>query len=64
MPETIGPNEPRLDESAIASQFPSEVVTRALVRDVELPYGAGTMALSRVMQMCLSASRARSAATR
>src|SRR5271165_2766997 len=45
MPETIGPNEPGLDESAIASQFPSEVVTRALVRDVELPYGAGTMAL-------------------
>jgi 3-hydroxyacyl-CoA dehydrogenase/enoyl-CoA hydratase/carnithine racemase len=45
MPETIGPNEPGLDESAIASRFPGEVVTRALVRDVELPYGAGTMAL-------------------
>jgi 3-hydroxyacyl-CoA dehydrogenase/enoyl-CoA hydratase/carnithine racemase len=25
--------------------FPEEVVTRALVRDVELPYGAGTLAL-------------------
>ena len=25
--------------------FPDEVVTRALVRDVELPYGAGTLAL-------------------
>jgi 3-hydroxyacyl-CoA dehydrogenase/enoyl-CoA hydratase/carnithine racemase len=45
MPETIGPNDPRLDESAIAGVFPDEVVTRALVRDVQLPYGAGTMAL-------------------
>jgi len=45
MPETSGPKEPGLDESAIASRFPGEVVTRALVRDVELPYGAGTMAL-------------------
>ncbi len=45
MPETIGPDEPGLDESAIASRFPGEAVTRALVRDVELPYGAGTMAL-------------------
>ncbi len=33
------------DESAMTSLFPDEVVTRALVRDVELPYGAGTMAL-------------------
>jgi 3-hydroxyacyl-CoA dehydrogenase/enoyl-CoA hydratase/carnithine racemase len=33
------------DESALTSLFPDEVVTRALVRDVELPYGAGTMAL-------------------
>ena len=32
-------------ESRITSLFPGEVVTRALVRDVELPYGAGTMAL-------------------
>ena len=34
-----------LDESVITSLFPEEVVTRALVRDVPLPYGAGTMAL-------------------
>src|SRR5215472_6190079 len=33
------------DESLLTSLFPEEVVTRALVRDVELPYGAGTMAL-------------------
>jgi 3-hydroxyacyl-CoA dehydrogenase/enoyl-CoA hydratase/carnithine racemase len=39
------PNEPGLDESVITSLFADEVVTRALVRDVELPYGAGTMAL-------------------
>jgi 3-hydroxyacyl-CoA dehydrogenase/enoyl-CoA hydratase/carnithine racemase len=34
-----------LDESAITALFPEEVVTRALVRDVQLPDGAGTMAL-------------------
>jgi 3-hydroxyacyl-CoA dehydrogenase/enoyl-CoA hydratase/carnithine racemase len=34
-----------LDESVITSLFPDEVVTRALVRDVQLPGGAGTMAL-------------------
>jgi 3-hydroxyacyl-CoA dehydrogenase/enoyl-CoA hydratase/carnithine racemase len=34
-----------LDESVITSLFPEEVVTRALVRDVQLPDGAGTMAL-------------------
>ena len=45
MPENIGPNDPALDEALITSLFPSEVVTRAFVRDVELPYGAGTMAL-------------------
>src|SRR5947209_3065729 len=46
MPKTVSdPNDPGLDESAIESVFPDEVVTRALVRDVELPYGAGTMAL-------------------
>ena len=45
MPEDIGPNEPGFDESVITSVFPGEVVTRALVRDVELPCGAGTMAL-------------------
>jgi 3-hydroxyacyl-CoA dehydrogenase/enoyl-CoA hydratase/carnithine racemase len=45
MPETIRPNEDGLDESVITSLFPDEVVTKALVRDVELPYGAGTMAL-------------------
>jgi 3-hydroxyacyl-CoA dehydrogenase/enoyl-CoA hydratase/carnithine racemase len=33
------------DDSAITSLFPEEVVTRALVRDVQLPDGAGTMAL-------------------
>src|SRR5580693_290158 len=39
------PNEPALDESVITSLFSEEVVTRALVRDVQLPCGAGTMAL-------------------
>ncbi len=34
-----------LDESAVKAQFPDEVVTKALLRDVELPGGAGTMAL-------------------
>src|SRR5215472_16374692 len=34
-----------LDDSVLTSLFPDEVVTRALVRDVPLPYGAGTMAL-------------------
>ena len=36
------------DESLLTSLFPGEVVTRALVRDVELPesdQGSGTMAL-------------------
>jgi 3-hydroxyacyl-CoA dehydrogenase/enoyl-CoA hydratase/carnithine racemase len=33
------------DASLLASLFADEVVTRALVRDVELPDGAGTMAL-------------------
>jgi 3-hydroxyacyl-CoA dehydrogenase/enoyl-CoA hydratase/carnithine racemase len=33
------------DESLLTSLFPEEVVTRAPVRDVELPYGAGPMAL-------------------
>ncbi len=32
-------------QSSVADMFPEEVVTRALVRDVELPYGAGTLAL-------------------
>ena len=41
----IDPNEAGSDESLLTSLFPGEVVTRALVRDVELPYGAGTMAL-------------------
>ena len=45
MPEVMGPNDPALDSSLIAGLFPGEVVTRAYVRDVELPYGAGTMAL-------------------
>src|SRR5579862_7781568 len=34
-----------LDESVITSLFPDEVLTWALVRDVQLPGGAGTMAL-------------------
>jgi 3-hydroxyacyl-CoA dehydrogenase/enoyl-CoA hydratase/carnithine racemase len=34
-----------LDDSVLTSLFPDEVITRALVRDVPLPYGAGTMAL-------------------
>jgi len=33
------------DDSVITALFPEEVVTRALVRDVALPYGAGTKAL-------------------
>ncbi|MGH3152301.1 MAG: enoyl-CoA hydratase/isomerase family protein, partial [Streptosporangiaceae bacterium] len=33
------------DDSVITSLFPEEVFTQALVRDVQLPYGAGTMAL-------------------
>jgi len=33
------------DESLLTSLFPEEVVTRTPVRDVQLPYGAGTMAL-------------------
>ena len=32
-----------LDESLITSLFPDEVLTRALVRDVQLPGGAGTI---------------------
>src|SRR5579859_3169339 len=34
-----------LDDSEVTALFPEELVTRALVRDVQLPYGAGTMAL-------------------
>ncbi len=34
-----------LEDSVLTSLFPDEVVTRALVRDVQLPHGAGTMAL-------------------
>ena len=45
MPENTKPNELGIDESLITTLFPGEVVTRAIVRDVELPYGAGTMAL-------------------
>ena len=44
-PRTMNQNEEWLDESAIRAQFPDEVVTRALLRDVRLPGGAGTMAL-------------------
>ena len=45
MPELLSPNGPGLDDSVLTSLFPGEVVTKALVRDVQLPYGAGTMAL-------------------
>jgi len=49
MPENLpGRNEPGLDESVITSLFGEEVVTKALVRDVQLPggeQGSGTMAL-------------------
>src|SRR6202167_202597 len=45
MPNPIDPNEQWLDESVITTLYPAEVVTKALVRDVQLPYGAGTMAL-------------------
>ncbi|HEY1623080.1 MAG TPA: 3-hydroxyacyl-CoA dehydrogenase NAD-binding domain-containing protein [Streptosporangiaceae bacterium] len=38
-------NEQWSDESAIRAQFPDEVVTKALLREVQLPGGAGTMAL-------------------
>src|SRR5580692_8324915 len=45
VPEDLMRNGSGLDDSVIASLFPDEVVTKALVRDVELPHGAGTMAL-------------------
>jgi 3-hydroxyacyl-CoA dehydrogenase/enoyl-CoA hydratase/carnithine racemase len=32
-------------DEEIRAQFPDEVVTHALVRDIDLPYGAGTLAL-------------------
>lgn len=34
-----------LDRDAVVALFPDEIVTRALVRDIALPGGAGTMAL-------------------
>ena len=43
--DPMSPNEAGSGESLITSLFPGEVVTRALVRDVDLPYGAGVMAL-------------------
>ena len=45
MPDLFGPNGPGLDGPAITSLFPGELVTLARVRDVQLPYGAGIMAL-------------------
>jgi hypothetical protein len=45
MPETFDPNGQWLDESVLTSLLPGEVITKALVRDVQLPDGAGTMAL-------------------
>jgi len=41
----INPNGSGLDDTDITSLFPGEVVTRAFVRDVQLPAGSGTMAL-------------------
>jgi 3-hydroxyacyl-CoA dehydrogenase/enoyl-CoA hydratase/carnithine racemase len=41
----IEQNRQWLDEDAIRAQFPDEVVTKALLRDVWLPGGAGLMAL-------------------
>ena len=35
----------RPGDEEIRAQFPDEVVTHALVRDIDLPYGAGTLAL-------------------
>ncbi len=35
----INPNGSGLDDTDIASLFPGEVVTRAFVRDVQLPAG-------------------------
>src|SRR5580658_1018451 len=45
MPDIFSPHGTALDDSVITSLFPDEIVTKALVRDVQLPYGAGTMAL-------------------
>jgi 3-hydroxyacyl-CoA dehydrogenase/enoyl-CoA hydratase/carnithine racemase len=44
-PDVIEGSDLEGSDTAIASLFPEEVVTRALVRDVQLPDGAGTMAL-------------------
>ena len=48
----ISPNELGSDASLSTALFPGEVVTKALVRDVELPYGAGTMALACTRTTC------------
>jgi 3-hydroxyacyl-CoA dehydrogenase/enoyl-CoA hydratase/carnithine racemase len=45
MPDIFSPDGTGLDDSVITSLFPAEIVTKALVRDVQLPEGAGTMAL-------------------
>jgi 3-hydroxyacyl-CoA dehydrogenase/enoyl-CoA hydratase/carnithine racemase len=41
--DTVSADVPGDEE--IRAQFPDEVVTHALVRDIDLPYGAGTLAL-------------------
>ncbi len=43
--ETSEPNGLRSSDRGLTQLFAEEVVTRALLRDVELPSGAGTMAL-------------------
>src|ERR1035437_5610949 len=45
MQTPFNPNGSGLDDPDITALFPGEVVTKAFVRDVQLPAGAGTMAL-------------------
>ena len=45
MQTPFNPNDSGLDHPDITALFPGEVVTKAFVRDVQLPEGAGTMAL-------------------
>jgi 3-hydroxyacyl-CoA dehydrogenase/enoyl-CoA hydratase/carnithine racemase len=45
MPEPANRDDRWPDESAIKDVYKDEIVTKALVRDVQLPSGAGTMAL-------------------
>ena len=45
MQTPFNPDGSGLDDPDITALFPGEVVTKAFVRDVQLPAGAGTMAL-------------------